>query len=104
MARTGRPKALLVLSDDERAQLVRWSRRRKSSQALALRSRIVLAPLWCHLLRMPSTRQSAALPRVGEGPPTRPPKECRRTDREGNDPGEQGLSQLNVFSDQRRWR
>jgi transposase len=33
----------LVLSDDERAQLTRWQRRRKSSQALALRSRIVLA-------------------------------------------------------------
>jgi transposase len=33
----------LTLSDDERDQLVRWSRRAKSSQALALRSRIVLA-------------------------------------------------------------
>jgi transposase len=42
MARTGRPKAELVLTDEEREQLVRWSRRRKSSQALALRSRIVL--------------------------------------------------------------
>ncbi|MFH5822836.1 IS630 family transposase [Georgenia sp. AZ-5] len=31
------------MSDDERAQLVRWSRRAKSSQALALRARIVLA-------------------------------------------------------------
>ncbi len=43
MARTGRPKAALVLTDEEREQLVRWSRRAKSSQALALRSRIVLA-------------------------------------------------------------
>lgn len=43
MARTGRPKAELMLSDEEREQLVRWARRRKSSQALALRSRIVLA-------------------------------------------------------------
>lgn len=43
MPRTGRPKAELVLTDVERAQLIRWSRRRKSSQALALRSRIVLA-------------------------------------------------------------
>ena len=34
---------MLVLTDGERDQLVRWSRRRKSSQALALRSRIVLA-------------------------------------------------------------
>lgn len=32
-----------MLSEEEREQLVRWSRRRKSSQALALRSRIVLA-------------------------------------------------------------
>ncbi|MFH5823114.1 IS630 family transposase [Georgenia sp. AZ-5] len=43
MPRSGRPKAELVLSADERAQLVRWSRRAKSSQALALRARIVLA-------------------------------------------------------------
>jgi transposase len=42
MARTGRPKAALELTDEEREQLVRWERRRKSSQALALRSRIVL--------------------------------------------------------------
>jgi len=32
-----------VLSDDEREQLARWSRRAKSAQSLALRSRIVLA-------------------------------------------------------------
>jgi transposase len=43
MPRTGRPKAELLLSDVERETLVRWSRRAKSSQALALRSRIVLA-------------------------------------------------------------
>ncbi len=43
MARTGRPLAALELTDVERAQLVRWERRRRSSQALALRSRIVLA-------------------------------------------------------------
>src|SRR5438034_2057499 len=43
MARTGRPKAELVLSDEERTTLLRWSRRAKSSQALALRCRIVLA-------------------------------------------------------------
>jgi transposase len=33
----------VALSDDERAVLVGWSRRRKTSQALALRARIVLA-------------------------------------------------------------
>lgn len=43
MANRGRPKAELILTDDEREQLQRWARRRKSSQALALRSRIVLA-------------------------------------------------------------
>jgi transposase len=43
MARTGRPKAVLTLTDDERSRLVSWSRRAKSSQALALRSKIVLA-------------------------------------------------------------
>ncbi len=43
MPRTGRPKALLELTEQERDQLQRWARRRKSSQALALRSRIVLA-------------------------------------------------------------
>jgi transposase len=43
MSRTGRPKAELLLTDEERDQLLRWSRRAKSSQALALRSKIVLA-------------------------------------------------------------
>ena len=43
LPRTGRPKTELVLTDDEREQLVRRSRRRKSAQGLALRSRIVLA-------------------------------------------------------------
>src|SRR5665647_1227753 len=42
MPRTGRPKPELTLSDEEREQLLRWSRRAKSSQVLALRSRIVL--------------------------------------------------------------
>jgi transposase len=43
MARTGRPKAALVLSAEERDQLTRDARRAKSAQALALRSKIVLA-------------------------------------------------------------
>jgi len=43
MAGRGKPLAELVLSDAERETLVRWSRRAKSSQALALRCRIVLA-------------------------------------------------------------
>jgi transposase len=40
--RPGRPKAALTLSDAERDQLTRWSRRAKTSQALATRSKIVL--------------------------------------------------------------
>lgn len=43
MSRTGRPKAELILTDDERGQLERLARRAKSSQALAIRARIVLA-------------------------------------------------------------
>jgi hypothetical protein len=43
MARTGRPTASLVLTEDERVTLLRWSRRVKSAQVLAMRSRIILA-------------------------------------------------------------
>jgi transposase/DNA-binding CsgD family transcriptional regulator/transcriptional regulator with XRE-family HTH domain len=43
VASRGRPRTGLVLSDDERETLQRWSRRAKSAQALALRCRIVLA-------------------------------------------------------------
>jgi transposase len=43
MAERGRPKAVLELSLGEREQLESWARRRSSAQALALRSRIVLA-------------------------------------------------------------
>jgi len=39
----GRPKAELVLTEAERAQLTRWARRAKTAQYLALRSKIVLA-------------------------------------------------------------
>lgn len=43
MTERGRPRVELVLTDAECSQLVGWSRRAKSSQALALRSRIILA-------------------------------------------------------------
>ena len=43
MSGRGRLKTPLVLSDEERETLLWWSRRTKSSQALALRSKIVLA-------------------------------------------------------------
>jgi transposase len=42
-SRPGRPKAQLEVTDAEREQLTRWSRRAKTAQALALRSRIVLS-------------------------------------------------------------
>jgi hypothetical protein len=43
MVRTRRPKAVLELAEDKREQLLRWPRRAKSAQSLALRSKIVLA-------------------------------------------------------------
>src|ERR1700758_4027461 len=43
MARCGRPSVEIELSSQERATLERWARRHSSSQALALRSKIVLA-------------------------------------------------------------
>jgi transposase len=39
----GKAQGVVVLSDDERATLTRWTRRGKTSQALAMRARIVLA-------------------------------------------------------------
>ena len=41
-APVGRRKADLVLDDAERAQLIRWARRAKTAQYLALRAKIVL--------------------------------------------------------------
>jgi len=43
MSTRGRPTAVIELSDTERETLERWVRRHSSAQALALRSRIVLA-------------------------------------------------------------
>jgi transposase len=43
MASRGRPTVTIELTDSERDTLGRWARRHSSSQALALRSRIVLA-------------------------------------------------------------
>ena len=45
MARRARPAVEISLSADERKTLERWTRRHSSSQALALRSRIVLREL-----------------------------------------------------------
>ena len=43
MPRRGRPTVEIMLSGEERKTLERWARRHSSSQALALRCRIVLA-------------------------------------------------------------
>jgi transposase len=66
MARTGRPKALLELTNEEREQLERWSRRRKSSQALALRSRIVLGCASGLSNKEVAERERVAQPTVGK--------------------------------------
>src|SRR6202034_1637374 len=41
-APVGRPKAELVVTETERAQLTRWARRASTAQYLALRAKIVL--------------------------------------------------------------
>ena len=41
--RTGRPKPILTLTEEERDTLEQWVRRPKTAQALAQRARIVLA-------------------------------------------------------------
>jgi transposase len=64
--RTGRPKALLELTSEEAEQLRRWTRRRKSSQALALRSRIVLACAEGLTNLEVAAREGVSMPTVGK--------------------------------------
>jgi hypothetical protein len=66
MPRTGRPKALLELTADEREQLSRWARRRKSSQALALRSRMVLGCAAGLSNKEVAAREGVSQPTVGK--------------------------------------
>jgi transposase len=66
MAKTGRPKALLELTSDESVQLARWARQRKSSQALALRSRIVLGCAEGLSNKDVAAREQVSLPTVGK--------------------------------------
>ncbi len=66
MPRTGRPKQVLELTDVERDQLVRWERRRKSSQALALRSRIVLRCAEGHSNKEVAVACGVSTPTVGK--------------------------------------
>ena len=75
-ARRGRPTAVVELSGEERETLERWARRPKSSQALALRCRIVLAAaegrhnneiavaLGCHAATVSKWRNRFALRRL----------------------------------------
>lgn len=41
--RRGRPKQVVQLTEDDREELLRWTRRHSTAQALALRARIILA-------------------------------------------------------------
>jgi transposase len=66
MARTGRPKAPLILTEQERQTLVRWARRAKSSQALALRCRIVLACATGATNNQVAAELGGSLPTVGQ--------------------------------------
>ena len=75
-ARRGRPTAVIVLDGEERETLERWARRPKSSQALALRCRIVLgaaegrynkeiaAGLGCHPATVSKWRRRFAVRRL----------------------------------------
>src|SRR5688572_2639789 len=45
MARTGRPKVALTVTDDERAELERLTKRTRTNRDLAFRARVVLACL-----------------------------------------------------------
>jgi transposase len=66
MAERGRPKAELVLTDDERDTLERWARRPKSAQALALRCRVVLECARGHTNREVSRRLGVSEPTVSK--------------------------------------
>ncbi len=56
----------LVLTDAERETLVRWTRRRKSAQALALRSRIVLGCAEGLLNKEVAAQERVSQPTVGK--------------------------------------
>jgi transposase len=43
MARTGRPTTRITLTEDESAELARWSRRARSARRLAFRAKLILA-------------------------------------------------------------
>jgi transposase len=66
MTERGRPKAELVLTDEERETLTRWARRAKSSQRLAIRSRVVLECATGATNRQVALRLQVSRPTVGK--------------------------------------
>src|SRR5512132_4286506 len=62
--RRGRPTVQIALTDEERQTLQRWARRRTSSQALALRCRIVLACAEGHSNQAVADRLGVSKPTV----------------------------------------
>lgn len=66
MASRGRPVAELVLTEEELRTLTRWTRRRKSAQALALRSRIVLGCAEGRSNKQVAERERVSQPTVGK--------------------------------------
>ncbi|WP_188113151.1 helix-turn-helix domain-containing protein [Mycobacterium simiae] len=65
----GRPKAELVLTEEEHQTLTRWGRRRKSAQALALRARIVLGCAHGPSNQEVAAREREAQPAAGKRRP-----------------------------------
>jgi transposase len=66
MPSRGRPKTELVLTEEERTTLTRWAQRRKSSQALASRSRIVLGCAEGLTNKQVAAREGVSQPTVGK--------------------------------------
>lgn len=62
----GRPKSLLVLTDDERTTLLNWANRPTSAQRLALRARIVLACADGHSNTEVAANLKITMPTVGK--------------------------------------
>ena len=55
MPKIGRPRAEVVVTDEERAALVRLTKRARVNRGVTFRARIVLACVDDSLLRMPLT-------------------------------------------------